>query len=470
MKNEKLDAALAAYEKERPITNDAELEAALVSIIESDLKKEDCDKELVDAVADELLLLRGEDPGRVRAGADKRAEERFPEMMKTAGKEKARGRVKIGVALIAAAIAAVTAAVLFAFSFGVSSPPAAVGEPSDTAPAAVEPTDTVPSVTESAPTVSEPVETEPAEHGGSGSYAADNSGASVLWPEGGAGVDFYLIYGGVEFGEGVAEADGLPSTLPVYYDRYGNGQGGPMVDFTDEEEASLYRKAHDDVAEFFGEETASNMLLTFELESEFGDVYLLIYSFTDGADGLSEDISGVTVTNDSFLLKVLADKIPEGDTDGVIENEYVAHALRYAGIKSPVAYWTDKGGAYSSYMITDDIAKGTSPARVEIVRMENHWNVWIEQTGGEVVGEYSVIPYDDALSAARSFVKEQTGEDLPLAGTALIYEKRVAREGALGSAYIVPVYRFFFEGTENGTVRYGAVNVTAADFTPAVRR
>ena len=36
-KRDKLDAALAAYEKEKPVSSDAQLEDALLSIIDSEL-------------------------------------------------------------------------------------------------------------------------------------------------------------------------------------------------------------------------------------------------------------------------------------------------------------------------------------------------------------------------------------------------------------------------------------------------
>ena len=69
--SDKLDATLAAYEKEKPVSTDTELEDALISIIDAELGKENGDGEIVDAATDELLLLRGVDPEKAERDGDR---------------------------------------------------------------------------------------------------------------------------------------------------------------------------------------------------------------------------------------------------------------------------------------------------------------------------------------------------------------------------------------------------------------
>ncbi|MBQ7669316.1 MAG: hypothetical protein IJS45_01185 [Clostridia bacterium] len=115
---EKLDRALEEYEKERPISNDGELKAALAAIRERELALPDGDADLVEEATRELLLLEGEDPAAVRAEAGKIGEDRFEGIGKRAAKPQKK-RVPLRFLIPAAAlVATVAAASIFASSFG----------------------------------------------------------------------------------------------------------------------------------------------------------------------------------------------------------------------------------------------------------------------------------------------------------------------------------------------------------------
>lgn len=104
---DKLDAALAAYEKTNRITNDAELEEALREIASREIAKADGDVELVDLAAAELLILSGDDPDRVRLEADGTADARLSSVMTRTGAKDGKKSVRVRIGLLAAALVAV---------------------------------------------------------------------------------------------------------------------------------------------------------------------------------------------------------------------------------------------------------------------------------------------------------------------------------------------------------------------------
>ena len=465
--NDKLTAALAAYEKERPVSTDAELEEALLSIMEKELGKEGSDVELIDAAADELTVLRGEDPARVRAEAEENAKKRFPAMKDRVASAKDNKRTKIRFALLAAALTAVIIALL-ALALGTGKAPAPT-DPVDTDRARTTEAEPGgdPAPTDETATDVEPI---PAE-----------TRATVLPPESGAGEDFHLIYDDIFLGKDAALPEAMPSNLPVFCDRYGNGQGGPTVDFTDEEEASLYEKARECVAEFFGEETAAGMTVSEGDVSAFGDVFILRCDFPDKPYELEENMHDAAIRLNGYSFVLPEDYISDEGPYVILNNEFVAHAVRYAGIVSPAAirtcyeYYADGERRFEvRYLITDKIDPEYAEMNASVTLSMSTAGFWtvtvLEYRVMENVGEYAVIPYEEALDAARAHVKEHTGEDLPLAAATLTYVSREVWDGASSSVYRVPAYRFFFRGTEDGETAYGTVDVTATVFTPTVRK
>ena len=89
---DKLDAALAAYEKEKPVSSDAELEDALLSIIDAELGKENGDEDIVDAATDELLLLRNTDPEKIESEGARIGARRLSATEKRAGITRMKNR------------------------------------------------------------------------------------------------------------------------------------------------------------------------------------------------------------------------------------------------------------------------------------------------------------------------------------------------------------------------------------------
>ena len=124
---DKLNAALAAYEKEKPVSSDAELEDALLSIIDSELGKEDGDADIVDAATDELLLLRGSDPEKAERDGDRIGARRLSATEEKTGIARLKNRAektgkparlgwtpkrKLATAFVPAAVIAITAAAI----------------------------------------------------------------------------------------------------------------------------------------------------------------------------------------------------------------------------------------------------------------------------------------------------------------------------------------------------------------------
>ena len=119
----KLDAALAEYEKDAPVSGDANLIRALGALIDREIEKgEEGDADLIAQATDELILLRGEDPDAVRNEAEKLAEDRAKVIRSVAAAERRRKTALLRRIIPAAAAVALVAALALALILGTNRP------------------------------------------------------------------------------------------------------------------------------------------------------------------------------------------------------------------------------------------------------------------------------------------------------------------------------------------------------------
>ena len=258
--------------------------------------------------------------------------------------------------------------------------------------------------------------------------------------------------------------------MPVWYYRLGNGTGGPLVEFTDEDIESIKTRMRDVVSLFYGEETGNGLELEETATSYFGQPFTFASDFRDeNGTKLSASAAAGRVT-----LEFPVEKLRISSVDDLLENEIVSTAVKFLGLNDPIVTFT-RNSDMAEYTIMEKDKVLSGEGRVKSLTVELFGDGLtplvtlqdVEMT--EKTGDYKAITFSDAENYAVEYFRRETGEPLGSPYAILLLESAYYRteDDYYGKIYYLPVYRFFVEGFENDPDRIASVDIIAVDFDPA---
>ncbi len=279
----------------------------------------------------------------------------------------------------------------------------------------------------------------------------------------------------------VTSDDQISQTFPVYNYKYGNGEGGPFISYTDEDVQGIKNSMRDSIKYFISEEASESIKISDYSLSVYDVPFILLSEFKiDNDYGITGTIGAIDRT--TLLVgdsSISLEDVINGSDNAKIVNKCV----EYMDIKDPQMICEkeyDLSGEFACaniYVFSNDldIMKGDESPELKYI------SVYINDKGEmssihmfnkqltSKLGEYEVMRYDDALNYIKDAYGDQFAQvDESNIKAVRIYEYTFAtfdnESGYDGMGYYEPCYRFFLGGKGENSDKYAVVDVRMTDF------
>ena len=268
----------------------------------------------------------------------------------------------------------------------------------------------------------------------------------------------------------------LPPTAPVYSYKYGNGQGGPLIKYSDEDVEHIKENMANAACFFFGEDAAADAEFTAIAESSFGVPF--IFETTLNGASTSGDVKVIgTIDRVTFTLDdgvIFMDDVVNG-----YENvELVKKCMEYMEFDSPVLNIETGSFGSSIEIVNGDLItfdEGDVP-ELKSISLDVDGNGLVNSVhliNKKLTAEVSNAPImscDDALA----YLKEAYGEEFDKVDPENIriqkvynyeYKQETSEDGSYGGmGFYVPCFRFYLGGIHENADKCAVVDLRISDF------